>query len=108
MLCKLLIHSAVFLISGAILSATGPPAAMAQTGPCAARSEIIEWLDDRFHEHQTGLGVIGTGAVLELFTSIDGTWTIIVTDRAQRTCAIAAGTSWTQIEPPAIKASDDR
>lgn len=91
--------------AGALFVVAFVSSADAQRGPCTTRAEVISWLGDRFDERPAGFGLIGGQAVLELFRSSEGTWTVIVTDRQKKTCLVAAGDSWVDLDPPATPAS---
>ncbi|WP_157016560.1 hypothetical protein [Mesorhizobium xinjiangense] len=103
-----ILNTIVAVAGAALLTSAFVTAAEAQRGPCTTRTEVVSWLDERFDERPAGFGLIGDQAVLELFKSADGTWTVIVTDRNKRTCLVAAGDSWVDIEPPAMPVSTDR
>lgn len=62
---------------------------------CATHESIESFLDKRFSEQPTSLGIANTGALVEVFTSGEGqTWTIVVTRVDGRSCILAAGTDW--------------
>jgi hypothetical protein len=42
-------------------------------------------------------------AVLEIFVSDSGTWTVVVTDPKGVSCVLAAGQSWEEIPSPATR-----
>ena len=79
--------AAAILIAGATL-------ASAQSRFCAGHPDMVAQLTNRFQEKQLAYGVIGTMAVMEIFASAKGTWTIIVTDVGGQSCIIAAGDGW--------------
>ncbi len=61
---------------------------------CGERTRFIERLDQRYKEAPAALGMIDNGSVLELLTSSDGTWTILVTAPNGKTCLVASGENW--------------
>lgn len=76
---------------GALILASEP----AQAAPrCAPRAEVLEMLAERYDETRRGIGIAGPTQVLEVFASTDGTWTVLVTDPAGRSCLVASGRSW--------------
>lgn len=79
--------AAVFLIAA---GAT----AQAQARMCAAHEDITTRLDKSFQEKQKAFGLIGSKAIVELFVSGKGSWTIIVTGTDGNTCILAAGEGW--------------
>lgn len=44
---------------------------------CGKRNDLIKILDQTYHEASTGLGTINDLAVIEVFTSEKGTFTIL-------------------------------
>ncbi|MEX0346602.1 MAG: hypothetical protein AB3N20_16880 [Rhizobiaceae bacterium] len=84
-------------ITGAVLAAVvtiglsaGPAAAQA----CSKHEEIVEKLKGKFQEKQLGYGLIGDKAIMEIYASKKGSWTIIVTRSNGISCVVAAGTDW--------------
>jgi hypothetical protein len=84
--------SVVLALSIASLAAFLPVAQAAP--PCAARDKVIENLGQRYHENRKALGLAQELAVVEVFVSAAGTWTITVTNTHGLTCVIAAGDAW--------------
>jgi hypothetical protein len=87
---------------GALCAATcaAPATVLAQEAPapeieaCAPRTEIVEKLANDFKEHQQAVGFVNKDAVLEVFVSGKGTWTIIATGTDRNSCVISAGQDW--------------
>lgn len=84
-------------ITGAVLAAVltiglsaGPAAAQA----CLKHEQIVEKLKGKFQEKQLGYGLIGEKAIMEIYASKEGSWTIIVTRSNGISCVVAAGTDW--------------
>lgn len=70
-------------------------AGTAQAAPrCGERSEVLDMLQGNYDETRRGIGVAGPTQVLEVFASIEGTWTVVVTDPDGRTCLVASGRGW--------------
>ncbi|HEV7415209.1 hypothetical protein [Tianweitania sediminis] len=67
---------------------------MAQMNTCAARNEIVQKLSDQFKEAPQAVGVVDKSAVLEVFVSDAGTWTIIATGTDGNSCILSAGEGW--------------
>lgn len=81
-----------FLFTAIFLATTLP--AMAQT-ICDTRSKLVTELKTKHAETQTGYGITQSGKqMLELFTSISGSWTILMTHASGMSCAMAVGQSW--------------
>ena len=85
------------LIAAAVLAA---PAALAQQQqpqqPCGPRAQIVQKLGDEYKENQQAVGYVNETAVLEVFVSAKGTWTIIATGTDGNSCLLSAGKDWDQ------------
>lgn len=73
------------------------PLATAQETPCAERNNVIDTLDAQYKESPRAIGLVSKEAVLEVFVSETGTWTVVVTDPEGVSCVLAAGQSWEEI-----------
>lgn len=62
---------------------------------------IIARLHTGYHESISALGLSATGGVMELYTSEDGTWTLILTQPNGMSCLVAVGEGWQDI--PSVK-----
>lgn len=76
---------AVFAMSGI---------AQAKADQCAARTDMVKALGEKFHENQAARGLVNPNVVLEIFISDQGTWTILATDTHGQSCVITAGEGW--------------
>ncbi len=84
-----LLATAMMLVMWAMLD----PAA-AQTA-CPTRSAVAERLAGDYAETPIAAGLASSGAVIEVFTSNDGsTWTIVLTRPEGTSCLVAAGEAW--------------
>ena len=85
----------------AVLSFSSVPAgtaqAQAQDTPCAERTNVVDTLDSQYKESPRAIGLVSQEAVLEIFVSDSGTWTVVVTDPEGVSCVLAAGQSWEEI-----------
>ena len=61
---------------------------------CGAHNDLVERLSAAFQERRVGYGVIGSEAVIEVFVSAGGTWTMLMTDVKGRSCIVASGDGW--------------
>ncbi len=61
---------------------------------CAGRAEFLEILANGYDEVPVAMGLTADGRVVEVYASGNGSWTIIVTMSAGRTCGILAGEGW--------------
>ena len=80
---------ALALVSLSLLS--GGAQAAVQCGP---HDKIAEVLGTRFQETRQALGLTGNIAVVELYVSERGTWTLTTSDVAGLTCIVASGEDW--------------
>ena len=67
--------------------------ALAETS-CGPRADIVAKLAQEFHEDQQAVGFVNENAVLEVFVSGNGSWTIIATGSDGKSCLISAGQNW--------------
>ena len=81
------------------------PAAADAAQVCGPRDRVITELGERFSENRKSLGLAGTAAVIELYVSRNGSWTLVSTDTKGVACLIAAGEAW-QDAPWAIAGQD--
>ena len=61
---------------------------------CAERTDMIKSLADQFKENPAAVGVINPNAVIEVFVSQDGSWTILATGTDGKSCVLSAGVGW--------------
>jgi hypothetical protein len=61
---------------------------------CGERQHLVSHLGRAYSEQPANVGVAATGNLVEVLTSENGTWTILVTDPKGVTCVVAAGESW--------------
>jgi hypothetical protein len=61
---------------------------------CGARGEVLARLADRYPGLPLPLGFSQDGGRLEVLTSPDGGWTILVTFPDRPTCMVASGKAW--------------
>ena len=87
------------VLAGAL--AVGTNAAGAQYQYCVEHGDLVAHLSEKFQERQFAFGLIGHMAIMEVFVAETGTWTIVVTDVAGRSCIVAAGDNWENVMIPA-------
>jgi hypothetical protein len=85
------------LIFGVALSGSFA-SAQAETA-CANHDKLVTMLENKYGEQQTGYGVVGARAVLEVFVSEKHTFTVISTYPNGVSCVVAAGDNWEAVEP---------
>jgi len=89
-------------LAGAALLASISSAVHAEEGTsvlCGERQQILDNLESRYSESPKAMGLAGNGSVVELLTSHDGTWTILVTRPSGMACLAAAGQHWEAVAP---------
>lgn len=65
---------------------------------CLPRDAALEQLGQNFGEQAMGRGLAAGGqAIIELFVSRSGTWTVIVTDTRGVSCLVASGEGWSAL-----------
>ncbi|MFE0017006.1 hypothetical protein ACFWXH_19305 [Mesorhizobium sp. NPDC059054] len=86
-------YRSIKLSAISMLMALMPLQAEAQVS-CGDRDVIVARLDQLFQEHRIGYGLVGQAAVVEIYVSAAGTWTVLMTDVGGQTCIMGAGDSW--------------
>lgn len=85
------------LIFGFAFCASVSPA-LAETF-CAKHDALATILDSKFGEQQTGAGLAGKEAMVELYVSKKGTFTLVSTNTEGVSCIVGAGDNWEKVEP---------
>ena len=65
--------------------------------PCGSHDTVAKQLTTKYKEARRIMGVINAKAVMEIFMSPQGTWTVLVTDTSGTTCIIATGQDWQEV-----------
>ncbi len=78
-----------------------PPPPMARGPGCGPRAGIAAALARNHAETPVSRGVSARGALVEVFASTRGTWTLVVTVPGGPSCLIAAGQDWQHLPRPA-------
>jgi len=77
------------------MTLAAPGAQAQQTDPyCNARTDVLTQLKGFYAEKPSAMGLANNGSVLEVLSSEDGTWTIIVTQPNGVSCLVATGKHW--------------
>ncbi|MDZ5699352.1 MULTISPECIES: hypothetical protein [Phyllobacteriaceae] len=76
---------------------TGADSATSESSICAPREDLVSQLGNQFNESQKAIGLLGDRAVMEVFTSDQGSWTILTTDIEGNSCIVAAGEGWDDV-----------
>ncbi|EPE99379.1 hypothetical protein [Rhizobium grahamii] len=90
-----MIHGLVSAVILATLMIAHPHSAASQMmRSCAARSEVVNFLDKNFGERLTAVGLVNQNAMLEVYAAQSGTWTLLITDTRGISCLLLSGDSW--------------
>jgi hypothetical protein len=95
---SVLVGLKTLILAGAL--AVGTNAASAQYQYCVEHRDLVAHLSEQFQERQFAFGLIGEMAIMEVYVADSGSWTIIVTDVAGRSCIVAAGEHWENVMIP--------
>lgn len=82
------------LAAAALFSSAGVASAAI---PCGSHDAVAKALTTKFKEARRIMGVVNARAVMEIFMSPKGTWTVVVTDTTGVACIIAAGQDWQEV-----------
>ena len=80
--------------AASLILLTGPAATTTSANFCAERTEMVKSLAEQFKENPAAVGVINPSAVIEVFVSQDGSWTILATGTDGKSCVLSAGVGW--------------
>ena len=85
----------------ALAAIAGPAFAQAQ---CDSRDKILAALAKKYSETPVAAGLTSKGGLVEVLSTGEGdTWTIIMSTPDGRSCLMAAGEGWRDIERVALK-----
>ena len=76
------------------LSILALPATAQSNRNCAPRGAVLEKLKGEYNETQKSMGLAASGAVVEVWASELGTWTITVSSPHGVTCLVASGAAY--------------
>ncbi len=85
-----------------LLSIPFIPAASAQS-VCGTHQLVAEKLKQSYDEQLTGAGLSHNGGMIEVYSSPDGTWTIVLTRPDGISCLMASGELWESMAPSIIE-----
>jgi len=81
----------------ALLFGTLSASAVEAQSQCGPRDEVIRVLNAKFQENQRAVGLINEKAMMEIYISPMGTWTMVVTNEDGMSCVLAAGEAWDEM-----------
>ncbi len=98
----------IAVIGSIALSAFTTSSATAQASDafCGDHTEVTSRLGKTFGESRAGLGLLDDGRMVEIFTSRQGTWSLLVTVPGGVTCLVASGEAWQS--PPVASVTEPR
>ncbi|PZM13922.1 hypothetical protein [Rhizobium tubonense] len=79
------------------LAAMVHPAAAEPVLNCAEHSQVVDFLGSHYSETLQAVGFINQAAILEVYVSESGSWTMLVTNANGSSCVVFAGQSWESI-----------
>lgn len=88
-----------FIVLSALLAGSWTLPATAQQLPCGNRDEMVKSLFSQYREQPRAMGLANQTAIIEVFTSKSGSWTILVTRPDGASCIVSAGEAWEDIPP---------
>ena len=62
--------------------------------PCGTRDEIVKKLSEEYKEAPQSVGLVNQDAVVEVFVSEKGSWTIIASGTDGKSCILSSGEGW--------------
>ena len=65
--------------------------------PCGNHDVVAKSLTTKFKEARRVMGIVNAKAVMEIFMSPQGTWTVLVTNTTGTACIIATGQDWQEV-----------
>ena len=92
---------AAVLVAASLIGLAGEAAAT----QCASHDSMAKALTGKFKETRRAMGLVNTSAVMEVFMSPQGTWTVLVTDTKGIACIAASGEEWQDV-PVAVVGLD--
>lgn len=91
--------TAFLWLAGDAHAQAAPTPDPAPIGGCGKRDAYVKMLNEKYQEYPRIEGLVGQFAVMEIYVSKKGTWTVLQTFRNGQTCMTAAGGNWQEITP---------
>lgn len=92
----------ITLFACAMMVGTLPLSSAHAQVQCASRMDVVKVLAAKYQESPRAFGLINEKAMMEIFTSPKGTWTLIVTHDNGLTCVVASGEAWDEMPVTAM------
>jgi hypothetical protein len=90
------------LVIGTLSSSIAIPARAQEQQQCGPRDQVVKVLNAKYQESQRALGLINEKAMMEVYISPAGTWTMVVTNEQGMSCVLAAGEAWDEMPAKAL------
>ncbi|MDH3704152.1 MAG: hypothetical protein OEU46_22875 [Alphaproteobacteria bacterium] len=71
-------------------------------GVCDDRADIVATLEHAYGERKVAVALSVSGGLVELYTAVDGSWTLLYTVPDGPTCLLAAGEAWESWVPAPV------
>ena len=81
----------------AVMATTAWSDSTAESQPqpiCGERNAVVKSLSDQFNERPQAVGMVDKDAVMEVFVSDSGSWTILATGTDGISCLVSSGEGW--------------
>ena len=88
-----------FILLSATIAGSWALPATAQQLTCGKRDDMVKSLYSQYREQPRAIGLASQTAVIEVFTSKTGSWTILLTSTDGASCIVSAGENWEDIPP---------
>lgn len=88
-----------FILLSATIAGSWALPATAQQLACGKRDDMVKSLYSQYREQPRAIGLASQTAVIEVFTSKTGSWTILLTSTDGASCIVSAGENWEDIPP---------
>jgi hypothetical protein len=92
-------------LAALVAAAIAAPLPASAASQCSTRDSVTRQLTERFGESRQAIGLASEVAVVELYVSPGGSWTLLATDARGLSCVIGAGEAW-QAAPQKIAGLD--
>lgn len=87
-----------FLMSAGLIAATLASMPANAQMVCGQHTDVISKLKNSYEEQPVGMGLSTDGGLIEIYSSENGTWTILITRPSGVACLVAAGDSWEELK----------
>ena len=87
-----------FLMTVGLIAVTLASAPVHAQMICGQHTDVISKLKNSYEEHAVGMGLSTDGGLIEIYSSENGTWTILITRPSGLACLVAAGDGWEELK----------